>query len=710
VSANTAAALNNNSNRIRAYITANGNDADEHYFGGYVDSGVDGTTIPNITTPGHLALFQSSATTTDVLSLGAKPYNLFAMKNGGTVHIFLVWDDPAGHSSNNYDLYLVRDSSNQVVALSTDRQVGSSDPLEEIDFTNNGADDQFRIVVQNVNNAAQAKNLNIVAFQGECDSGGPQILAAGHHERLNFNTATTSVTSESDAGGTPVSVISVGAICSASVASANATNTQVPDESCRDASHATAEFFSSRGPTVDGRVKPDISAIDGVSITAAGQFENPFFGTSAAAPHVAAEAALLMQTSACISSSATFGLDAPTARAKLRGLIVDNADARSGAPPDNVFGAGLANVQKAVQAALPTFGGQPNVVVNANVVNGSRLSPSLLGFTDPSGCPLQRLSWTGGCGSSPDSAMTCPLGTTAVSVGASSGGPAFSSPTPLQVTVTSFTIGSSPSSATVTAGQPAHYQLSVTPQAGPFTGAVALGCGGLPQGATCVFSPSTVTPGATSATVGLTISTTARSEASTAPIFRLPLSPAAPIAVVMVLMIGVAAFTRRPARRLTLGAMSAVLIAFALQTACGSKNNGTSTTVSVSPTSLTFQSQSTGTSTPPQAVTLTNTGQAILTISGIGTTGDFTQTNTCGSSLPAGGSCVITVTFTPKAAGSRTGTLSITDTASGSPQRVGLTGTGTSSSGATPTGSFQVNINGASGTFVSTGTVTLNVQ
>ena len=44
VSSNTAAALNNDANPIRAYVTAVGNAADEHYFGTYTDSGVDGTT------------------------------------------------------------------------------------------------------------------------------------------------------------------------------------------------------------------------------------------------------------------------------------------------------------------------------------------------------------------------------------------------------------------------------------------------------------------------------------------------------------------------------------------------------------------------------------------------------------------------------------------------------------------------------------------
>src|SRR5207245_10347715 len=59
VSRNTAAALNNPDFPIRAYFTSVGNDADEHYFGSYVSSGVDGTTIGGITNPGRLHLFRS---------------------------------------------------------------------------------------------------------------------------------------------------------------------------------------------------------------------------------------------------------------------------------------------------------------------------------------------------------------------------------------------------------------------------------------------------------------------------------------------------------------------------------------------------------------------------------------------------------------------------------------------------------------------------
>jgi Abnormal spindle-like microcephaly-assoc'd, ASPM-SPD-2-Hydin/Beta-propeller repeat len=96
----------------------------------------------------------------------------------------------------------------------------------------------------------------------------------------------------------------------------------------------------------------------------------------------------------------------------------------------------------------------------------------------------------------------------------------------------------------------------------------------------------------------------------------------------------------------------------------------------VSPGSLNFAAQTQGTSSTAQQVTLTNTGNAALTISGISVTGDFSETNTCGQGLAAAASCVIAVTFNPTAIDARTGFLTITDNASGSPQTVSLTGTG----------------------------------
>ena len=99
---------------------------------------------------------------------------------------------------------------------------------------------------------------------------------------------------------------------------------------------------------------------------------------------------------------------------------------------------------------------------------------------------------------------------------------------------------------------------------------------------------------------------------------------------------------------------------------------------SLSLTSLSFGNQVVNTSSPVQTITLSNPGKASLTITLVGISGDFTQTNTCGTSLTAGTSCVLTVTFTPATTGALGGTLSITDNASGSPQQVALTGTGVS--------------------------------
>jgi hypothetical protein len=103
--------------------------------------------------------------------------------------------------------------------------------------------------------------------------------------------------------------------------------------------------------------------------------------------------------------------------------------------------------------------------------------------------------------------------------------------------------------------------------------------------------------------------------------------------------------------------------------------------ITLSATSLTFATQLVGTTSSAQSVTLGNYGTVALAITGITLTGadpgDFAQTNTCGSSVAPGGSCTISVTFTPQAINTRTATMSITDNAPGSPHNVSLSGTGT---------------------------------
>ncbi|WP_277041042.1 choice-of-anchor D domain-containing protein [Actinacidiphila oryziradicis] len=106
-------------------------------------------------------------------------------------------------------------------------------------------------------------------------------------------------------------------------------------------------------------------------------------------------------------------------------------------------------------------------------------------------------------------------------------------------------------------------------------------------------------------------------------------------------------------------------------------SGGTSSaTLSTSPSSLTFASQTVNTKSTAQTITVSNTGTASASVSGVATTGDFAQSNNCGTSIAAGSSCAVNVTFTPTASGTRTGNLTITSNASNSPTTVALTGTG----------------------------------
>ena len=107
---------------------------------------------------------------------------------------------------------------------------------------------------------------------------------------------------------------------------------------------------------------------------------------------------------------------------------------------------------------------------------------------------------------------------------------------------------------------------------------------------------------------------------------------------------------------------------------------GTFPVVSLSAGSVDFGSQPAGTTSSARTVTLTNTGDGSLTIQSVAVTGansaNFAQSNTCGSSVAPGGTCVITTTFTPSAAGGASAAVTIADNAPGTPHTIALAGTG----------------------------------
>ena len=131
--------------------------------------------------------------------------------------------------------------------------------------------------------------------------------------------------------------------------------------------------------------------------------------------------------------------------------------------------------------------------------------------------------------------------------------------------------------------------------------------------------------------------------------------------------------------------------------------------VSLSTSSLTFSSQNMGASSAAQKVTLTNSGNALLSITSIAASGDFHQSNNCVPLVLAAGNCAINVEFSPTATGARTGSLTITDNASGSPHTVSLSGTGVPP--ATPPGAYNLTVTATltSGTSTLTHTVGLTL-
>lgn len=528
VSANTATDLNTDANPIRGYFTAVANQALNHWGESWTDSAQNLTLAcppsqGGTTRTGDVHLFQATSNTIDLNKLGPSIANPLLLPNGATLTTFVVWNDPFSGSSNDYDLYLYLVQSGSLttaLACSVNPQTGSQPPLELLAYTNSsGATQEVAILIQNVNNSAAARTFDM--FVSGIGNQPPD---------LNFYTPSGSVPAQSDAGGSPVSVVSVGAI----------DQTQCPGPgNCT----SSVESYSSQGPTeatpqAASRMKPDVTATDDVTVTGAGGFgmngpngtatggcaigETPcyFAGTSAAAPHVAAIAALALQSAPCLLSSS--GINTPaTSRANLRSFITNTAvalPAISQAVPNNIEGFGLVDALAAVTATLPTPNAGANQTVSGTSSSGAAVTLSGSG-TDPDSCSLT-FTWSGACGTGSGGSpkLTCPLGVNTESLTASNGGATTSLPaSSVQITVTDFTISNLSSAATISAGQSAPFNLSLGTQFGPYNNAITLSCSNLPAMSSCSFSSPSVTPGSGTASSTVTISTAPHSAAMSQP-------------------------------------------------------------------------------------------------------------------------------------------------------------------------------------------------
>ena len=205
-----------------------------------------------------------------------------------------------------------------------------------------------------------------------------------------------------------------------------------------------------------------------------------------------------------------------------------------------------------------------------------------------------------------------------------------------------FSLSANPNSLTIAQGGQGTSTITVSPING-FNGSVTLSASGLPSGVTAGFNPN---PTTSTSTLTLTVDSGAPTGTSTVTITGTSGS-----------------LTHQTTLQLTITGSGGPV-------------------VSLTPTSLTWGKILVGTTaTGKKKVTVTNTGTATLNISNIATTGDFAlfpvpPKKACGATLAVGKSCIVKVSFTPTQKGLRTGQLSFTDDAPGSPQTVSLSGTG----------------------------------
>jgi hypothetical protein len=249
-------------------------------------------------------------------------------------HVELQWSDPIGASSNDYDLYILNAAGTLVLAASTNSQTGTQDPFE---FIGTGS--------------ALGDRLVVVLF-----SGSPRFMhLAASRGRLTFNT--TGATFGHNAGKKTATVAAVDVhtagcpSCMPFVSGAtNPVETFSSDGPRRifynpDGTAITSgDFLATGGQLLQ---KPDITAADGVMCATPGF--NPFFGTSAAAPHAAAIVALVL------SRNPSLTVDQINQVAAAAALDIEDLGI------DINSGVGILDAKNAVAGAFPTTAGFTNV-------------------------------------------------------------------------------------------------------------------------------------------------------------------------------------------------------------------------------------------------------------------------------------------------------------------------------------------------------------
>ncbi len=272
--------------------------------------------------------------------------------------VLLQWADPAAGSCNDYDLYILDSTLSTVVAASTNTQDCTEDPLEEVGAVAAGE----RVVVTLFDGASRM--LDVQAFRGRLQLATSGCTRGHNSAAPAFDVAATPAAGA--AGPGEPSGPYPGAFTAAQLTeiySCDGPRRVYFDSLGNLLAGAPAGDFSATGGVL--RQKPDLTAADGVSTDV--EVLARFYGTSAAAPHAAAIAALL--------ASAAPGLTPPQIRGALTGSAIDIL-----APGwDRDSGAGIVMAY----AALTQAGVQPRPVLVLGAVTPTEVTPGGDAAIDP---------------------------------------------------------------------------------------------------------------------------------------------------------------------------------------------------------------------------------------------------------------------------------------------------------------------------------------
>ena len=255
-----------------------------------------------------------------VHKFGNQAFNTLTVANTDGSPISLFWSDPLGGSANDYDLFRLNAAGTAVAASSTNIQNGTQDPFEQV--TQNIANP--RIVVTK-KSSAQPRFLHL-----ETNRGRLSIATAG---------ATHGHAAVRAAGAYGVAATAAGAAFPNAFSDSSVVETFSSDGPRRIFFNADGSPITPNNLLATGGQelqKPDLTAADGVTVTGVGNFASPFNGTSAAAPHAAAIAALVKAANPALTA------------AQIRSILTSTALDIQAAGFDRDSGAGIVRAVKAV--------------------------------------------------------------------------------------------------------------------------------------------------------------------------------------------------------------------------------------------------------------------------------------------------------------------------------------------------------------------------